>query len=89
MAYSIIVKVSELRSRIQDIRRDGNEYVEISISDPDEIDGDALPACLNFSGCKASDPNTWVDYDEVEAVENEETLKASSLEAIHMSSNLL
>lgn len=33
---SIIVSVSELRSRLQDIRRSGAEYVRVSLMEADE-----------------------------------------------------
>lgn len=89
MAGSIIVKVSELRTRIQDIRRDGVDYVEISISDAEEFDGDILPASISFSGCKMQDDSTWIDYEDVDAVPNNEELLNKSAFGVHMSSNLL
>lgn len=89
MADSIILNVSELRSRIQDLRRDGIKYVELSISDSDEIDGDVLPPSLNFSGCTATDLDTWFDYEELDAVDNESELQERSFNALHMSSNLI
>lgn len=88
MADSIVVNLSELRSRIQDIRRDGSEYVRISISDPDEFDDEVIPSCLEFAGCKANETDIWTDYEDVEAVENAESLEEACIKAVHKSSNL-
>lgn len=88
MANSIILKVSELRSCIQELRRDGIEYVELSILDPDENDGDFIPATLEFSGCKFNDPDLWLDYEGLEAVENSKELEEKSFLSPHASSNL-
>ena len=82
---SIVVSVSELRSRLQDIRRSGMEYVQISFSEAD----DELPACINFSACKAYNTKEWTDFDEVEALPNNKELIKDCLVGIHMSSNLL
>ena len=54
MKDSIIVRVSELRSIIQDIRRSGSELVCLSINEGD----DELPPFLSFSACKEYDPDT-------------------------------
>lgn len=40
MRDSIIVSASELRSLIQDVRRTGKTYVEVTISDSFEDDGE-------------------------------------------------
>lgn len=89
MADSIIVNVSELRSRLQDIRRSGMEYVELTICDSEEIQDDVLPPCIGFSGCKAVDPDTWVDFDDVDAVDNEAEFKKRSSAGVHMSDTML
>lgn len=47
MKDSIIVRVSELRSIIQDIRRSGSELVCLSINEGD----DELPPSLPFLFC--------------------------------------
>lgn len=74
MADSIIVKVSDIRACIQEVRRDGMDYVEISISDPDKFDGEIIPACVNISGYKLGNAGMWVDYDPVEAIPDNEEL---------------
>ena len=84
MADAVVVRVSELRSRLQDIRRDGMEYVVISLADADED----LPACINISACKSYDTQTWSDYEEVEAVPENEKLMEACLYGTHMSSNM-
>lgn len=80
MIDSIVVNVSELRTRLQDIRRSGAEYVRLSISEPDgdPNDEDFLPACIDLSAYTRGD-TVWKDFEEVEAVpDNAELLKHSS-----------
>lgn len=48
MRDSIIVSVSELRSLIQDVRRTGKNYVQVTISDSYEDDGEFYPAELSL-----------------------------------------
>lgn len=88
MADSIILKVSELRSLIQELRRDGIEYVELSILDSEEDNGEFIPASLEFSGCKFNEPDFWLDYDSLYAVENSKELEKKSFSSPHSSSNL-
>ena len=82
---SIIVSVSELRSRLQDIRRSGAEYVRVSLMEADED----LPACINLSACKLYDTNEWYDFDGVDALPNQSELENDYLFGINISSNLL
>lgn len=89
MKDSITVKVSELRSMIQDIRRSGCDLVSLTIHESDEFDGDIIPPSISFSACRSSSPDVWIDFEEVEAVPNESELDESSITAVHMSSNLL
>ena len=89
MKDSIIVRVSELRSKLQDIRRSGCELVSITINEADEFDGDVIPAHISFSGCREYNPDEWFDFEEVEAVPNESELNERLCMGIHMSSNLL
>lgn len=85
MKDSIIVRVSELRSIIQDIRRSGSELVCLSINEGD----DELPPFLSFSACKEYDPDTWIDFDGLDAVPNEDELAEKECSSMHMSSELL
>ena len=89
MRNSIIVKVTELRSMMQDIRRSDCDVVRLTINDVDEFDGDTIPACISLSACRASSPDKWIDFDDIDAVSNESELEDRSLTAMHMSSNLL
>lgn len=89
MTDSIFLKVSDLRTRIQELRRDGIEYVELSILDSDEDDGEIIPASLGISGCKFNEPDFWFDYEELETVENSSELEEKSFSSPHASSNLL
>ena len=89
MKDSIIVKVSELRSIIQDIRRSGCDLVALTINESDEYNGETLPPFISFSACKSFSPDEWVDFEEVEAVPNDDELYEKSFYATHISSNLL
>lgn len=91
MRDSIIVSVSELRSLVQDVRRSGKEYVQLSILDPldDEDDGDAVPAELSLSAFNPNESDTCIDFDTIYAPENESKLSDKVSLAVHMSSNLL
>ena len=90
MENSIIVSVSELRSRIQDVRRSGMDFVELTILPADKDDDDEIiPASLELSASKYSETSEWVDFEEIFALDNEEELKEQSLTSVHMSDNLL
>lgn len=86
MRDSIIVSVSELRSLIQDVRRTGKNYVQVTISDSYEDDGEFYPAELSLCTC---DPVECVEFEPICAPENESELSDTMCEATHMSSNLL
>lgn len=88
MKDSIIVKVSDLRSAMQDIRRSGCDVVSLSILDSDVSDGETFPPCISLSACSSHDPSIWTDFEDVDAVPNEDELKKHSLNSVHMSSNL-
>lgn len=91
MRDSIIVKVSELRSLVQDVRRSGKEYVQLSILEPlDDDDGSgAVPAELSMSAFDPNENDMCVDYESIYAPENESELSEKVSLATHMSSNLL
>jgi len=89
MKDSIIVKVSELRSAIQDIRRSGCDIVSLTIYEQDDSDEDVLPARISLSACKAYEPDQWADFDDVDSVPNEAELQEKFDTGIHMSDNLL
>ncbi len=90
MKDSIIVNVSELHSLLDELHKDGMEYVCLSISEEDEDEGEIIPASLEVSGYKPNvTPDAWVDYDDLEAVPSEKELETKYLCGIHTSSNLL
>lgn len=85
MRDSIIVNVFELRSMLQDVRRTGKQYVEVTINDELEDDGTgSVPASISLC---AFDSSECIDFPEIDAVENEAELLAS-MPPIHKSSNL-
>lgn len=85
MRNSIIVNVRELRSLVQDARRTGKEYVELSILDPLDDGDECIPASLSIC---AFDSSECIELDEIYAPENESELSDSMDHAIHMSSDL-
>lgn len=90
MKDSIIVKVSDLRSVIQDIRRKDCDLVSLTINEADESDGEVIPACISFSGCRISSTDEWIEFEqEVEAVPNESALEEKMYTGIFMSDNLI
>ena len=89
MSDSIFLSVSDLRTRIQELRRDGIEYVELSILDSDDDDGETIPASLEISGCKFNEHEFWFDYEGLDSVENSNELEEKSLSSPHASSNFL
>ncbi|HAN09351.1 MAG TPA: hypothetical protein DCP90_01925 [Clostridiales bacterium] len=58
----IIVKVSELKSMVKELEKDGYDYVEVSILD--NKDEDDLPNCLCFSALDGY--GGAVDFDDIE-----------------------
>lgn len=85
MRNSIIVNVSELRSLIQDVRRTGKQYVELTISDSFEEDGESYPAELSLCAYESEE---CIEFDPIYAPGNEAELSAAMTAAVHMSSNL-
>lgn len=79
----IIVRVSELSTIVKDIRRSGSEFVLLSVVE------DADESFLSLSACKGSDTDTWIDFDSIDAVENEKELEEKNLYGTHISSNML
>ena len=74
---SIVVSVADLHARIKEIRRDGLEYVRISLfeAEPDPNPDYALPPRIDFDACKKSDTGIWVNFDSVDALPNNEELE--------------
>lgn len=64
----IVVSVSELLALAKELDADGMDYVELTILEPQEDDGDVIPASLWASAFKASSPDITTDYDDIEHV---------------------
>jgi hypothetical protein len=60
VSMSIVVKVSDLRERVKELRQDGVHLVELSIHD----DGDDPFIAVT----SADDPHEGVDYDDIDGV---------------------
>lgn len=65
---NIIISVADLLKLSKELKADGMDYVELSTLEPQEVDGDIIPACLWASGFKSSNLNMRTNYEEVEAV---------------------
>ena len=61
---SIILRVRELFERVNDMKTDGCDYVELSISDASANES----AYIHFDCYKVSDPDACIDYEELDAV---------------------
>jgi len=61
----LTLKISDLQTHLKEMKRDGMEYVELSLFDSEEIDGDIMPPGLSLSGFKSDESDMRVDYEEV------------------------
>lgn len=88
MRDSIIVSISELRSLVQDARRTGKQYVQLSILEPldDSDGGEPVPAELSLC---AFDSSECIEFENIYAPENESELNEQIATVVHISSNLL
>lgn len=59
-----IVKTSDLLKVAKELVGEGMDYVEISLSEPDED----LPAMVSFCAAKADRLDGWTDFDDLEVV---------------------
>jgi hypothetical protein len=66
---TITVKVHDLLKRIEEIKKDKMDYVEISILKPDDNEP---YTCLSFEAFSREEPDIGYDYDAVEAVTSDE-----------------
>lgn len=65
----ITVSVADLLEQVELMRNDGVKYVELSISPPDTLDGEVVPACLNLEGLMPDDPTGAIGYDPIDAAD--------------------
>lgn len=64
----IVIPVSSLISLVKELETDKMEYVSLSMLEPEEFDGDIIPASLLVSGFKSSTPNFHTDYETIEHI---------------------
>lgn len=65
---NIVVPVSALLKLAKELEADGMEYVQLSILDPDDDEGEIIPAALLASGFKSSTPDFRTDHEEIEHI---------------------
>ena len=62
-----IVSASALFQRAKEMLNDGMDYVVISLVEPDNsVPNDPLPASVHFEAFKASEPEMWIDYEDID-----------------------
>ena len=69
MSNTIIVKVSDLYSKILELKEDNIQKVELTILDADNSDpDDILPKSLSFTAL-SNDDESYIDYEYIEDCE--------------------
>ena len=63
----INIKLTDLKNMVDELMKDGIEYVEVSILESEEFDGEVLPAELHFEAFDGT--GGGIDYEGIEAVE--------------------
>lgn len=64
-----VIPVSELARLVKELRRDGMDYVELTLLEGDPPPAaDPSPSCISFHGIQKSDPDFSVDYEEIDVV---------------------
>lgn len=61
---SIILRVRDLAERVDQMKADGCDYVELDISDSTSSE----PAYIHFDCYKVSEPDWSIDFEELEGV---------------------
>lgn len=69
----INIRVDELLKMAKELSEEGYEYVEVSILEADEFEGEIMPATLHFSAFDGK--GGGVDFDSIEEVEVSATYK--------------
>ena len=73
----IWVNLNDLYQIIRRMRKDDIATVHLSINDPEEDEGEVIPASLSVSGIKSADPDTELEYAEPDDLPAIEGLKPS------------
>lgn len=66
MCSSITINVNELFDQINKIKNDGMNYVNLTILDEEEIEGDLIPKTLALSAFINKADNIYIDYEMLE-----------------------
>lgn len=64
---NVIVSVSDLLKKVEELHKDGMEYVELSVLEPEEED---LPVSLWFEAYKSPMLDMGVDYEGIDVIED-------------------
>lgn len=82
---NVVVKVSDLLAKAQELTNAGMKYVSLTTLDGQEYDGETFPPVLQFDAIESDDDFMYIDFESIDLVEFEEDSAAD----IHISSNLL
>lgn len=74
---AITVRVTDLLEKINELIKDGIEYVEVGILDEQEFDGEKIPASLHFEAYDGH--GGGVDYEDIEEVKVSATYKFDNI----------
>lgn len=68
-----VISASELFQMAKKILNDGMDFVSIDLLEEDTTDpSDPIPPSVHFDAFKKSDPECWVDYEEIYVVPQSE-----------------
>ncbi len=68
----IVVKVSDLLAKAQELSDAGMEYVSLTVLDEDEFDGEVIPASLHFDAIESDDSFMSIDFEEIDLISLDE-----------------
>ena len=68
----VVVKVSELLAKVQELSDAGMEYVALTVLDEDEFDGETIPASLHFDAIESDDSFMSIDFEEIDLISLDE-----------------
>lgn len=63
---SIVVKVSDLYEKANELYKDNMEFVELSICEADTCVGELMPPCIIFHATKKDEPFACIDCDGID-----------------------
>lgn len=66
---TITINLADLSRLVREMEEDNIATVTITITPPDEYDGESSPACIQFEGATAAEPMHGICYDEIESIE--------------------